>query len=173
MIRCCGALCRPAARASAIAIIDRQLQQARGEPRTDVAAILHEFARRIPRRGFVLLFSDLFDSVEGLIAGLNHLHFCGHNVTVFHTMDPHELDLPFGGTCRFVGLENEPEIVTQPHRIRAAYKREVEQFTGEIRRACDRNHADYVLVDTSRPLEVVLADYLLHRSRTAETGRWP
>ncbi len=163
----------PSSTRSAIAIIDRQLQQARGEPRTDVAAILHEFAQRIPRRGFVLLFSDLFDSVEGLIAGLNHLHFCGHNVTVFHTMDPHELDLPFGGTCRFVGLENEPEIVTQPHRIRAAYKREVEQFTGEIRRACDRNHADYVLVDTSRPLEVVLADYLLHRSRTAETGRWP
>lgn len=160
----------PRSTRSVIAIIDQKLREAKPEPRTDVGALLHEFAQRIPRRSFVLLFSDLFDSVEGLTKGLDHLRFGGHNVIVFHTMDAHELDLPFSGTCRFVGLEGEPEIITQPQRIHAAYRREVEQFIGEIRRACERNHADYVLVNTSRPVEVVLADYLNYRSRIIASG---
>ena len=153
-----------------IGTIDQKLGEAQPEPRTDVAALLHEFAQRMKRRGFVMLFSDLFGSVEALSKGLDHLAFGGHNITVFHTMDPHELELPFGGTCRFVGLENEPEITTQPKRIRAAYMREVAEFTTQIRRACERNHADYVPVNTSRPIETVLAEYLLRRNQLSGAG---
>ncbi|HUS48122.1 MAG TPA: DUF58 domain-containing protein, partial [Phycisphaerae bacterium] len=125
---------------------------------------------RIKRRSFVMLFSDLFGSVDELVKGLDHLAFGGHNITVFHTLDPHELELPFSGTCRFVGLEGEAEITTQPKRIREAYMKEVAGFTAQVRSACERNHADYVLVDTARPLEVVLSEYLLRRSRLAGAG---
>ncbi len=148
--------------------IDRELAEAEGEPRTDVAAILHAFARRIPRRGFVILFSDLFDHVEEFIKGLDHLRFRGHNVVVFHMLDPYELRFPFGGgTWRFEGLEMEPEIVTQPRRIREAYMAELEKFLTRIRTACERSHVDYVLVDTSRPVDVVLSKYLIGRVHSA------
>ena len=160
----------PSSTRSVIGIIERQLEKTKPEPRTDIAAVLHEFAQRIPRRGFVMLFSDLFDSAEGLAKGLNHLRFRGHNVAVFHTLDPHELELPFTGTCRFTGLESEPEIITQPRRIQAAYLEEVRRFTGEIRTICERSHTDYVLVDTSRPLDGVLADYLNARSQGVGGG---
>ena len=160
----------PASTPGIIAPIEEKLLEAAPEPRTDLAALLHEFARRIKRRSLVILLSDLFGSVEGLIQGLDHLAFGGHNITVFHTLDPHELELPFSGTCRFVGLEGEPEITTQPRRIRAAYLREVEAFTAQIRRACERNHADYVLVDTRRPLETVLARYLIRRTQLSGAG---
>ena len=153
-----------------IATIERKLLEARCEPRTDVAALLHEIARRIKRRSFVILFSDLFGSVGELVKGLDHLAFGGHNITVFHTLDPHELELPFSGTCRFVGLEGEPEIITQPRRIQAAYMKEVADFTAQVRSACERNHADYVLVNTARPLEVILSEYLLRRSRRTTGG---
>jgi uncharacterized protein (DUF58 family) len=153
-----------------IATIERKLLEAQPEPRTDVAALLHEIAQRIKRRSFVMLFSDLFGSVDELVKGLDHLAFGGHNITVFHTLDPHELELPFSGTCRFVGLEGEAEITTQPKRIREAYMKEVADFTAQVRGACERNHADYVLVDTARPLDVVLSEYLLRRSRLAGAG---
>jgi hypothetical protein len=117
-----------------------------------------------------MLFSDLFGSAESLGKGLDHLAFGGHNISVFHTLDPHELDLPFTGTCRFVGLEREPEIATQPRRIAAAYRREVREFTAQVRRACERNHADYVPVNTGRPLGVVLSEYLLQRRRLSGRG---
>jgi len=152
--------------------IDRELSEAADVPRTDVAAVLHEFARRIPRRGFVILFSDLFDHVEEFLKGLDHLRFRGHNVVVFHVLDPYELRFPFGGgTWRFEGLEREPEIVTQPKRIRAAYMNELETFLRRIRNACERSHVDYVLVDTSRPIDVVLSAYLISRVHSAAGTR--
>jgi uncharacterized protein (DUF58 family) len=145
------------------------LEKVEPEPRTDVAGILHEFARRMTRRGFVLLFSDLFDHVDEFLKGLDHLRFGGHNVTVFHVLDPYELTFPFGGTYKFKGLELDGEVSTQPKRIRAAYLEELRQFLGRIKSACERSHVDYVLVDTSRPVDEVLAGYLIGRIRS--TGK--
>jgi uncharacterized protein (DUF58 family) len=147
-----------------ISNIDEALAEAVPEPRTNIAALLHEFATRIPRRGFVILISDLFDHVDDFIKGLDHLRFKGHNVVVFHVLDPWELTFPFGGgTWRFEGLENEGEIVTQPKRIRAAYMDELRKYLTQIRTACERSTVDYVLVDTSRPVDVVLSAYLIGR----------
>jgi hypothetical protein len=61
----------------------------------------------------------------------------------------------------------EPEIVTQPRRIRQAYMAELETFLARIRTACERSHVDYVLVDTSRPVDVVLSKYLIGRVHSA------
>ena len=152
--------------------IDEALEQAVPEPRTDVAGILHEFAARIKRRGVVILISDLFDHVADFLKGLDHLRFCGHNVVVFHVLDPWELTFPFGGgTWRFEGLENEPEITTQPKRIRAAYMDELRKYLRQVKSACERSHVDYVLVDTSRPLDVVLSAYLISRLRATAGTR--
>jgi len=143
-----------------------ELERIEPAPRTDIAALLHEFARRITRRGFVILFSDLFDHVDDFLAGLDHLRFRGHNVVVFHTLDPHELDFPFDGSLRFEGLEGEAEIITQPRRVRDAYMAELGKFLGEVRGACERAHVDYVLVDTSRPVSETLSAFLLGRLRS-------
>lgn len=152
---------------SVVRNIALELEKVKPEPRTDITAILHEFAIRLPRRGFVILFSDMFDHVEQFLGGLDHLRFRGHNVVVFHTLDPAELEFPFNGTCKFKGLELEPEIVTQPKRVRAAYLEELRKFTNQIRGACERNHVDYVQVDTSKPVDAVLTGYLIGRLRAA------
>ena len=149
-----------------IRTIDEELSRVEPQPRTDVAGILHEFAQRIPRRGVVMLFSDLFDHVDEFIKGLEHLRFKGHNVVVFHTLDPAELEFPFDGTCRFRGLENEGDIVTQPRRIRAAYLEELGKFVRQIKVACERAEVDYVLTDTSKPVAEVLTGFLIHRMHT-------
>ena len=158
----------PSSTTGFIGRIEDALEKAQPVPRTNVAGILHEFARRIPRRGLVMLFSDLFDNVEGFIKGLSHLRYRKHNITVFHTLDPYELEFPFTGTCRFVGLENDGEIITQPARIRELYLKEVGKFTSDIRRACERIGVDYVLVNTARPQDEVLSEYLLGQIRKAD-----
>ena len=154
---------------SIVRIIAEALDITDDVPRTDVGGILHEFARRMPRRGFVMLFSDLFDHVDEFLGGLDHLRFRGHNVTVFHILDPHELRFPFDGSCRFKGLENDGEVVTQPKRIRSAYLEELRRFLRQIKGACERSHVDYVLVDTSRPVQEVISAYLIGRIRSTNT----
>jgi len=144
--------------------ISNELEKVTPQPRTNVAAILHEFAQRMSRRGFVMLFSDLFDNTEEFIEGLNHLRYRGHNVIVFHILDPHELEFPLSGMWKFIGLEGEGDLITQPARVRTSYLKELESFITRIKKACNRAEVDYVLVNTSDPVEHVLASYLLQRT---------
>ena len=148
--------------------ISNELGKTDPAPRTNVAAVLHEFARRMSRRGFVMLFSDLFDDTEEFIEGLNHLRFKGHNVILFHVLDPYELEFPLSGMWKFLGLEGEGELITQPARVRANYLRELESFISKIQSACSRAEVDYVLVNTRDPVEQVLSNYLRQRSALAK-----
>jgi len=147
--------------------IAEELENVGYEPRTNVPAILHEFATRMSRRGFVILFSDLLDNVDEFLKGLDHLRFRGHNVIVFHVLDPWELTFPFDGTWKFKGLEEDGEIVTQPRRIRAAYMEELHKFLTRIKSACQKKDVDYELVDTSRPVAEVLVAHLISRTHGA------
>jgi uncharacterized protein (DUF58 family) len=156
----------PSSTLSIVRDIALELERVEPLPRTDVAALLHEFAGRIKRRGFVILFSDLLDNIDTFVRGLDHLRFCGHNVIVFHTLDPYELTFPFDGTCRFKGLEEIEQLVTRPKRIREAYLAQLEAYLKQIRDACRRAHVDYVLVDTSRPVDAVLLAHLMARAQS-------
>ena len=147
--------------------IASEMAKVEPRPRTNVAAILHEFARRMKRRGVVMLFSDLFDHTQEFIDGINHLRYCGHNVVVFHILDRYEIEFPLNGMWKFVGLENEGEVITQPSRVRTSYLQELEKFIQKIRGACTRAQVDYVLVNTATPIEAVISQYLLQRSATA------
>ncbi len=156
----------PSSRSSVVRNMAIELEKVEGQPRTNIATLLHEFAGRIKRRGFVILISDLLDNVDDFMKGLNHLQFHGHNVIVFHTLDPYELTFPFDGTCRFKGLEAPQELVTRPRRVREIYMKELEQYLKKIQDSCRKNSVDYVLVDTSRPLDAVITAYVMARTRS-------
>jgi uncharacterized protein (DUF58 family) len=149
--------------------ISSELEKVDPQPRTNVGAVLHDFAHRMNRRGFVMLFSDLFDNTEEFIQGLNHLRFGGHNVILFHVLDPYEIEFPLNGMWKFMGLEGEGEVITQPGRVRANYLKELEEFVGGIRKACAKAQVDYVLVNTRDPVEQTITNYLLQRTALAKT----
>jgi uncharacterized protein (DUF58 family) len=151
-----------------LADISREMEKVDPQPRTKVADILHEFAGRMKRKGMVMVFSDLLDNTDEFIKGINHLRFRGHNVTVFHILDPHEIEFPLNGVWRFEGLENDGELITQPARVREAYLNELEVFIGKVRGACIKSQADYVLVNTAEPIESVISSYLLQRTAAAK-----
>ena len=149
--------------------ISNELEKVDPQPRTNVGAVLHDFAHRMNRRGFVMLFSDLFDNTEEFIQGLSHLRFGGHNVILFHVLDPYEIEFPLNGMWKFMGLEGEGEVITQPGRVRANYLKELEEFVGGIRKACAKAQVDYVLVNTRDPVEQTITNYLLQRTALAKT----
>ncbi|MEX0654225.1 MAG: DUF58 domain-containing protein [Phycisphaeraceae bacterium] len=154
----------PSSSQAAIRQIAGELEGVGHEPKTDVAGILHEFARRLKRRGVVILFSDLLGQEAALAKGLEHLRHRGHNVIVFHVMDAHELSFPFTGNVRFRDLEGPDQLLADPRRIRAAYMKELEAFLDRVRLTCERAKVDYVLADTSRPIEALLSGYLVGRA---------
>lgn len=143
--------------------IDRLLRDIKPTPRTSIAKQLQDIALMMKRRSFVVLISDLLTDVEDLLSGLDHLRFSGHNVVVLHTLDPYELEFPFKGTWRFNGLEGEVPLTTQPEKIRDEYMASLKEYLAAVRDGCMGSHVDYALVDTSRPLDAVLSEFIFNR----------
>jgi uncharacterized protein (DUF58 family) len=133
---------------------------------TNIAAVLHDTAGQIKRKGIVILISDLFDDEDKILQGLQHLRFGGNEVIVFHTLDPCELTFPFKGTVEFDGLENIPKILTRPREIRNTYLKEFDAFRHRLKQGCERNNVHYVPVNTAHPLHEVLSGYLAFRLKT-------
>ena len=140
-----------------------------GSEKTDIAKTLHDLAVQLRRKGIVIIISDFFDDEEAILEGIQHLRFGGHEVIVFHTLDPDELDFPFQGLVEFHGYEQIPKLLTRPREIRKTYQRVFGDFLKRIRRGCERNHVHYIQVDTSQPLAQVLSNYLTFRLRTAKS----
>jgi uncharacterized protein (DUF58 family) len=146
--------------------IDQLLRGIEPVPRTTIAKQLHDIALMTKRRSFVVVISDLLTDVDDILAGLDHLRFDGHNVVVLHTLDPYEIEFPFKGTWRFDGLEREEPLTTQSDRIRADYLANFNAYLEELRVGCINSHIDYMLVDTSRPLDAVLRELMFQRQST-------
>lgn len=143
--------------------IIQSLEGTEAKDKTDVYAILREVAESYPRRGMMVLVSDLLGDPEGTIRGLNLLRQRGHDVMVLHVMDDDELDFPFNGPTRFEGLESIDAMNCNPRALREGYLAALNEFMDEIRLGCARAGCDYALVRTSDPLDAALAKYLSNR----------
>lgn len=133
---------------------------------TDLGAVLHQVAERVPRRGLVVLLSDLMDDPARIIDGLKHFRHRGHEVIVFQILDPRELDLDFRGEVEFEALE-EPgrRLRLEPAHLREAYRGRFEQWRVHLRRECRRQRVDLVEITTDTPFARGLGAYLRKRRR--------
>ena len=112
----------------------------------------------------VAIFSDFFDDVPRILAGLKHFRHRRHEVIVFHILDPAELEFPFRETTLFKGMEGLPEILTEPHALRRAYQAEIRDYLSEIKKGCQMINIDYVPLRTDQDLDGPLSTYLASRS---------
>jgi len=131
--------------------------------KTDLGQILRTAAESYPRRGLMVLVSDLLVEREGLFRGLRLLRSRGHDVMVFHVMDDDELDFPFNGATRFEGLESPAHLRCNPRALRAEYLAALSTYLDEVRRGCAGHNCDYALLRTSQPLDAALSSYLSNR----------
>ena len=84
-------------------------------------------------------------------------------MVVFHVLDPAEMDFPFQEATLFRGLEQYPELLTDPRSLREGYLTELEVFLTQLKRGCREQNIDYVPLRTDANLGVALSSYLAHR----------
>jgi len=126
-------------------------------------AILRSVAESAPRRGIMVLVSDLLADRTGLFKGLRLLRQRGHDVLIFHVMDDEELDFPFSGPMRFEGLEVPDYLNCNPRALRDGYLAALQEFLDDVRHNAARSSCDYALVRTGEPLDAALATFLSKR----------
>jgi uncharacterized protein (DUF58 family) len=139
------------------------LDISRPREKTDMYTIFRQVAEGTPRRGMMVLFSDLLADQAGTLRGLKMLRQRGHDLLVFHVLDDDELDFPFSGPTRFEGLESLDHLNCNPRALRDGYLAAIGQFLEQVRRDCARHTIDYALLRTSEPLDAGLATFLSNR----------
>jgi uncharacterized protein (DUF58 family) len=131
--------------------------------KTDLEGILREAAETYPRRGLMVLVSDLLADRGGLFKGIKLLRQRGHDVLVFHVLDDDELDFDFNGPTRFEGLESTDFLNCNPRALREGYLQALHAYLDEVRRGCAQNSVEYALLRTSQPLDRALAAFVANR----------
>ena len=107
----------------------------------------------------------MYERPEEVLNSISLLRARGHDVIVFHVLDPAELNFPFEDSSSFEDLETHEQIPVIPNRLRDDYKRLVAEHVESVQRRLTENRIDYVLLDTSKPLDLALFQYLLARER--------
>jgi len=120
-----------------------------------------------PRRSAVVVLSDLFDEDQGLVKRLAHLARRGHEVTVFHLLDPAELEFPFEEPVLFQSMEDGREIEAVGREVKKGYLGLMAGWLASLKRDAAEADLDYTLCRTDRPLDEVLLPFLARRERTA------
>jgi len=143
----------------------RRLRHLFAEGGTSAEGALRDVAVRLRRRGLVVLFSDLLVSKEETLTALKFLRHNGHEVLVFHLVDPGERELPAAPDARFFDPETDEELLVNVADIRAEYRRAVEEALAEWQRELRPHGIDYEVVDTDRSLSLALRAYLRKRER--------
>ena len=137
-----------------------QLEKLSPGKQTNVASTLHKLANKIPRRGLVILISDLMDDPDALLQALQHLRHARHQMVVMQVLDRAETDLSYNRPVTFVDMEDGQRLQIDPKLIREDYRREVQAFLELIRLRCGQFRIDHVLAFTDVPWDTQIRELL-------------
>ena len=143
----------------------RRLRDLEHEGGTSAEGALRDVAVRLRRQGLVILLSDLLVAPDETRTALKFLRHHGHEVLVFHLMDPGERELPPASEARFFDPETMDELLVSVPDIRTEYRDAVAEALAEWEKALRPQGIDYVVADTDQPLSRALRAYLRKRER--------
>jgi uncharacterized protein (DUF58 family) len=126
---------------------------------------LHRVAGTLRRRGFLVLISDFYEEPEAVVQAVAPLRYRGHDVIVFHVLDPAELEFPFDEAGSFEDLESGERIPIVPETQRARYRELIQSHVADLERRFTEQQIDYSLLNTSIPLDHALFHYLSKREK--------
>ena len=132
---------------------------------TSAERAIRDLAVRLKRRGLVILLSDLLVRPEETLTALKFLRHHGHEVLVFHLLDPGERELPPVSEARFFDPETNDELLVSIPDIRVEYRAAVADALKEWRDNLRPHGIDYHVLETDQPLSSALRTYLRKRER--------
>jgi uncharacterized protein (DUF58 family) len=157
----------PRSAANHVTPIVNALEGCRAAGPTELGAAIDWVIEHAPRRSSVLVFSDLMDREEKVLRRLAQLGRRKHEVTLFHVLDPAELEFPFEDPTLFLSMEDERQVEANGRDMRKGYLELLGRWLEDVRRSALESDVDYTLCRTDAPLDSVLLPFLARRERTA------
>ena len=142
-----------------------ELERLAPEGKTEAGTAIKELSGRLRRRGLVILISDLLVDPDTTRTALRYLRHRGHEVLLFHIMDPGERELPAAGEAIFYDPETGEELGANSAALRKEYREAVRGAIEGWRKEALRWRADYACLTTDQPLGLALWRFLRKRTR--------
>jgi uncharacterized protein (DUF58 family) len=116
--------------------------------RTRLSEALRRMFPLLRKRGIVVIVSDFLDTVSDIFSALNMYLHRGHEIVLFHVLDPQEIELAGDGPVRFRDMESSEEVEADPSVIRTRYRERVNTFLRNMRAGATRKGVEYIFART-------------------------
>jgi len=121
---------------------------------------LQEFLRR---RGVVCAISDFWEEPEKIVQTVQPLRYRGNELILFHVLDPEEIHPKLRGPVLLEDLETGEAMEVSPDYAHHEYRQKMDAHIEDLKTRSKAAGIDYFLIDTSRPLDAALREYLAIR----------
>lgn len=154
---------RPKTGMAHLKIICNELEASLPQNATSIGASLDVVGQIMKKRGVCIIFSDLMDNPEIIINKLRQLKKRRHEIILYHILDRDEITFPFEETTAFKDLESHNQIVTDAFALKQEYLKRIKRMVNTFKAALRKSGIDYLLADTSIPLENNLRSFFTRR----------
>jgi len=155
---------RPSTRQGQLYRLLHALEKAEPKARTDFAKPFLHLQQCLRKRGIVVVVSDFYEPPDKVIRTVEPLRFRGSELLLLHVLDPRELDPSLHAPARLVDMETGASLEVSPEYVANEYRQRLGAHIASLEAKARAAGIDYFLLDTSRPLDAALREYLSLRA---------
>jgi uncharacterized protein (DUF58 family) len=130
-----------------------------------LAPSMRKLAEHFARRGLLVVVSDFYEEPQAVLDAIAPLRFRGHDIIVFHLLDPAEIEFTYDDASAFEDLESGEQIPVVPEALAEQYRALVREHSETLRSKFSELRIDYALLSTASPLDHALFSYLSMREQ--------
>jgi len=131
--------------------------------RTDYSRPFAHLREFLHRRGLIVVLSDFWEQPEEIIKTIGPLRYHGNELVLFHVLDPEEIRPKLRDPVLLEDLESGATLEVSPDYAAHEYPGKIDAHVEDLKTRAQGAGLDYFLIDTSRPLDSALREYLAIR----------
>jgi len=136
------------------------LASVRPEGEAHLGAVFERLGERLPRRGVVVLISDLMEEPDSWGPRLAALGRRGTDLRVIHLYDRQEWGMDWKAPVQLYSPEGGAALAVDPAVARSTFVTVVEEYLQEVQDWLGRHNAHYICMAADTPADEALASVL-------------
>jgi len=160
---------RVPASAKHLDVVLHTLDKARPQRPGRLVEPLRRLAEHFGRRGIVVVISDFYAEPDEVFDAVGPIRYRGNDVVLFHVLDPQEIEFGFTEASSFEDMESGDQMPIVPGKLAADYRDLIKAHIETLAKRAAQQPVDYMLLNTSQPLDFALFRFLSMRQRLSRT----
>ncbi len=150
----------PSTKQGQLARLLHAIEKAQVGTRTDYSRPFAHLRDFLHRRGLIVVISDFWEPPEDIVNTIAPMRYHGNEVVLFHVLDPEEIRPKLRDPVLLEDMESGATLEVSPEYAAKEYPVKLDAHLEELRSKARGAGLDYFLIDTSRPLDSALREYL-------------